>query len=108
MSEKIISMSYFKVCILHAKFCMIPCYSIRDRTITIIWGKTEKKRPYMRTQIASFLFLIINIARINFCAKSSTRKLRLAYSKNSAKSVTITPTVVQFSPRIDRLQFMLK
>ena len=36
-----IELSNFKVSILHAKFCMISCNRISDRTIARIWSKTE-------------------------------------------------------------------
>ena len=41
MLAKIISISSCKINISHAKFCMIPCNVIRDRTMTSILEQTE-------------------------------------------------------------------
>ena len=38
---KSISMSSFKVGIMHGKYCMIPCDKIQDRTIVKILVKSE-------------------------------------------------------------------
>ena len=78
-ARKNISMAFFKVNILHSKFCMISFHRIRDKTITRILEKRNSSVSYytqcssMYTQTASLLFLIIYILYINFCANSSTR-----------------------------------
>ena len=68
-------MLFFNVSILHAKFCTIPCNSIRDRSITRILEKAEQQPPYSATcnQIASLFFLMIHILCTFFFSISSTR-----------------------------------
>ena len=101
--SKTILMPSSKLSILHAKFRMITCNRIRDRTITRILQKTEYRDIY--TQIASMLFLMIYIMYLKFCAISSTE---ISLSQKFRKSVTTVPPVERFSPKIYRNQFMLE
>ena len=77
LSPKIISISSFKVSMLHAKFYMIQSNRIREETFTIILGKREEQRPlliYMYPNCIIVLYIYIYVLSINFWAISCTRK----------------------------------
>ena len=74
-ARKIISVSYFKVSIMHAKFCTLHVIKWKIRLSKEFWVKWNSSAVYWATctQITSLCFLIIYILCINFCAISSTR-----------------------------------
>ena len=87
--RKIIPILSYKIHILHAKLCAIPCNRIRGRTTTRICGKTEQQLhllSYVCTQIASLLFLLIYIYFLyKFFPISSTRNQDQLIPKISKK-----------------------
>ena len=105
---KIISISSFKVSILHAKFCKIPCNRIRDRTVTRTLGKTEQQRPLLSCMNPNCI--IVNSNDEYFVCKLMRNFIhyepRSAYSKCSEKSMTIATPAKLFSPKVDWHQFM--
>ena len=84
---KIISISPFKIRILHAKFWTISCNKIWHRTIIRMWGKTEKQLPLFSYTDSNCIIIILNniYFAYKFLCILIQLKLRSAYPENSGK-----------------------
>ena len=75
MTAKFMSILFFNVSILQANFVRFHAIESETEQSRKFWKKRNSSDPYkdICTQIASLLFLMMQILHIHFCAISSTR-----------------------------------